>query len=207
MREGDALDLQLGGRDSLRCRILGFDGADIVLIVDHGLTASAAHALSLGSRAFATFERDGQLHAQQGVVRATGERGQVALRITDAFRVGHRRAHTRAPLELEVDRQPLDPSGAPEGPVLRERSIDVSGGGVSVAPAREAAEGDRAVLLVRLPEGGPVGPVLATVVRAAPDSLGLRFDGLEAEDRARLALLVLAWHRDRLAALEGDGAA
>jgi hypothetical protein len=47
-----------------------------------------------------------------------------------------------------------------------------------------------------------VGPVLATVVRAGADSLGLRFEGLEPEDRARLALLVLAWHRDRLTALE-----
>jgi hypothetical protein len=202
MREGDVLEIQLGGRDALQCRILGFDGSDIVLLVDDGLTASAVHALSLGSRAFATFERDGQLHAQQGVVRATGERGQVALRITDTFRVGHRRAHTRAPLELEVDRQPLDAAGAPAGPVLKERSLDVSAGGVSVAAAAAAAQGDRAVVLLRLPEGGTVGPVLATVVRAGEDSLGLRFEGLGPEDRARLALLVLAWHRDRLAALE-----
>jgi PilZ domain len=204
MREGDVLEIRLGTRDALQCRILGFDGSDIVLLVDDGLTPAAAQALSLGSRAFATFERDGQLHAQQGVVRATGERGQVALRITDSFRVGHRRAHTRAPLELEVDRQPLDAAGAPAGPVLGERSIDVSAGGVSVSPEQAAARGDRAVVVLRLPEGGSVGPVLATVVRAAPDSLGLRFEGLEAEDRARLALLVLAWHRDRLAALEGD---
>jgi hypothetical protein len=202
MREGDAVDIQLGGRDSLRCRILGFDGADIVLLVDRGLTASAAEAVSLGSRAFATFERDGQLHAQQGVVRATGERGQVALRITDAFRVGHRRAHTRAPLELDVDRQPLDAAGAPAGPVLNERSQDVSAGGVCVSPAGDAADGDRAVLMLRLPDGGRIGPVLATVVWAAPDALALRFEGLEPEDRARLALLVLAWHRDRLSALE-----
>jgi PilZ domain len=202
MREGDVLEIQLSGRDALQCRILGFDGADIVLLVDDGLTASAAHALSLGSRAFAMFERDGQLHAQQGVVRATGERGQVALRITDTFRVGHRRAHTRAPLELEVDRQPLDAAGAPAGPVLTERSIDVSAGGLSLVPGRPAAHGDRAVVVLRLPEGAAVGPVLATVVRASPDSLGLRFEGLEPEDRARLALLVLAWHRDRLSSLE-----
>ena len=204
MREGDALDIQLAGRDSLRCRILGFDGADIVLLVDRGLTATAAQAISLGSRAFATFERDGQLHAQQGVVRATGERGQVALRITDTFRVGHRRAHTRAPLELEVNRQPLDAAGVPDGPVLTERSIDVSAGGLSVAPERPAAQGDRAVVVVKLPGAGTVGPVLATVVRAMPDSLGLRFEGIEPEARARLALLVLAWHRDRLASLESE---
>jgi PilZ domain len=207
MREGDVIEVQLGGRDSLQCRILGFDGSDIVLLVDDGLTASAAHALSLGSRAFATFERAGQLHAQQGIVRATGERRQVALRITDTFRVGHRRAHTRAPLALEVDRQPLDAAGAPAGPVLSEQSIDLSAGGVSVSPARDAEAGDRAVLVLRLPEGGTVGPVLATVVRAAPESVGLCFEGLEAEDRARLALLVLAWHRDRLAALENGESA
>jgi c-di-GMP-binding flagellar brake protein YcgR len=205
MREGDAIDIQLAGRDQLQCRILGFDGADIVLLVDEGLTPSAAQALSLGTRAFATFERDGQLHAQQGVVRATEQRGQVALRITDTFRVGHRRAHTRAPLELDVDRQPLDAAGAPAGGAVRERTLDVSAGGVSLAPARPAAEGDRAAVVLRLPEGGGIGPVLATVVRVQPESLGLRFEGLEAEDRARLALLVLAWHRDRLSALEGDG--
>jgi hypothetical protein len=202
MREGDVLDLQLSGRESLQCRILGFDGADVVLSVDEGLSPSAARAVSHGSRAFAMFERDGQLHAQQGVVRATGERDRVALRITDAFRVGHRRAHTRAPLALHVERQPLDAAGSPSGPVLAERTLDVSAGGVQVAPGAPAAAGDRAVVHVRLPDGASIGPVPATVVRAAPEALGLRFDGLEPEACARLALAVLAWHRERLAALE-----
>jgi hypothetical protein len=202
MQEGDALDLELAGGESLACRILGFDGQDIVLLVDQGLTLTAARSAALGSRGFAMFERDGQLHAQQGVVRATGKPDQIALRITDTFRVGHRRAHTRAPLELEIERQPLAAAGAPEGPVLRERTLDVSAGGVRVSPAAPAAQGDQAVVVVRLPDGAPVGPVMATVVRAAADAIGLRFEGLEPEGRARLALLVLEWHRSRLEALE-----
>lgn len=202
MREGDALDLELAGGESIACRILGFDGSDIVLLVDRGLTASAARAAALGSRGFAMYERDGQLHAQQGVIRATEARDQIALRITDTFRVGHRRAHTRAPLALDVERQPLDASHTPVGPVLSERTLDVSAGGVRVAPAAPAAEGDAAVVIVRLGEGAAVGPVLATVVRAEPGSIGLRFEGLEAEGRARLALLVLGWHRERLESLE-----
>lgn len=202
MREGDALDLELAGGESLACRILGFDGSDIVLIVDDGLTPSAARAAALGSRGFAMFERDGQLHAQQGVVRATEARDQIALRITDTFRVGHRRAHTRAPLTLEVDRQPLDATGNPAGPVVSESTLDVSAGGVRVVPSAPAAEGDRAVVVVRLEDGGTVGPVMATVVRAQEGSIGLRFEGLEPEGRARLALLVLGWHRERLASLE-----
>lgn len=202
MREGDALDLELAGGESLACRILGFDGADIVLLVAHGLTPTAARAAALGSRGFAMFERDGQLHAQQGVVRPTGERDQIALRITDTFRVGHRRAHTRAPLELDVERQPLDAGHAPVGPLLHERTLDVSAGGVRVAPAAPAAVGDRAVVVVRLADGAPVGPVMATVVRAEKASVGLRFEGLEPEARARLALLVLGWHRERLESLE-----
>jgi hypothetical protein len=71
-----------------------------------------------------------------------------------------------------------------------------------VAPTGPASEGARAVVVVRLPEGGHVGPVMATVVRALPESIGLRFEGLETEGRARLALLVLGWHRERLASFD-----
>lgn len=203
MREGDDLVLELGGSRSLRCRIVTVDGPDVVVLVDGGVPSATAAVTASGAPAFATFERDGQIHARKGVVRIHAGADRLALRVTDTFTVGHRRAHTRAPLALAVRRQPLDASGAPAGSAQDERTLDLSASGARLACAAAPAPGDRQLVTLELPGGAAVGPLRSTVVRVQEDGVALRFDRVGTEDRARLALLVLGWHHRRFEALDG----
>jgi c-di-GMP-binding flagellar brake protein YcgR len=202
MREGDDLVLELGGSTSLQCRIVKVDGPEVVVLVDGGVPTATAAAAATGAPVFATFERDGQLHARKGVVRRHAGADRLALRVTDTFAVGHRRAHTRAPLALAVRRQPVDASGAPVGTALRERTLDLSASGARLACDAAPAPGARQLVTLKLPGGPVVGPLRSTVVRVGEDGVAVRFDRVGTADRARIALLVLGWHHQRLEALE-----
>ena len=178
------------GRESLRCRLVGFNGPDVLLMPSESVTGRLRDLLGVQLAGFILFhDDDGNLHAQRGTILAASTPGSLGFRVTDGFRTGQRRAYSRAPLELEA--------------TIGEWStttLDVSAGGIRVAG--EGNPGLPPVVQLAIDLGDDQAKVTATasLVRVTPEAVSFRFESVEAADRMRIARIVLAWHFQQAAA-------
>jgi PilZ domain len=183
--EGQPARLDIG--ESLRCRIIGFSGSDVVL----SLQEQPEEPPAVGDSAYLMIEAaDGRIQAVRGRIGSPpGE--EVILRLSDDIRLGQRRTFSRAPLSLPAKVRSLD-GGDAWSTVTR----DVSAGGVCVARDGSPDPGAGS-LEVRIQVADHEVVAEAVAVRVTGADLGLRFEQIERDDRMLLASLALAYHRRR----------
>jgi hypothetical protein len=178
--EGQPARLDVG--ESLACRIIGFNGPEVVLALETEPQEEITH----GASAYLLLESEGRLQALRGKVGALAN-GEVVLRLTDDIRLGQRRVFSRAPIPLPVRVRAGDSDWSS---VTR----DVSAGGVCVA--RDGDPGDGSIqLTITVADHDVVAE--ARVVRITDSDLGVEFEQIEDQDRLLLASLALAYHRPR----------
>src|SRR4051812_8148752 len=183
LTEGRSVNLEIG-RESLRCRLVGFNGPDVFLMPSESVSGRLRDLLGVQLAGFILFHDDeGNLNAQRGTLLAGSTVNSLGFRVTDGFRTGQRRAYSRAPLELEVS--------VGDWTTV---TLDVSAGGIRVAG--EGNPGLPPVVQLGVDAGAGRAPVTATasVVRVTPDAVSFRFEQVEGAERMRLARPVLAWH-------------
>jgi PilZ domain len=178
--EGQPARLDVG--ESLACRIIGFNGPDVVL----ALETEPQEEIADGASAYLLLESEGRLQALRGEVGAPAD-GEVVLRLTDDIRLGQRRIFSRAPIPLPVRVRAGDSDWSS---VTR----DVSAGGVCVARDGDPGEGS-IQLTITVADHDVVAE--ARVVRITDSDLGVEFEQIEDQDRLLLASLALAYHRPR----------
>ena len=184
LTEGQPARLDVG--ESLPCRVIGFNGPDVVL----WLETQPEEELEPGTAAYLLIEsEDGRIQAVRGEV-AVPSGDEVVLRLTDSIRLGQRRTFSRAPLALPARVRPAG-GGAEVSTVTR----DLSAGGVCVA--REGLGPVDGALEVTIQVANHEVTATAVAVRVTPAELGLRFEQIELDDRMLLASLALAYHRRR----------
>jgi hypothetical protein len=192
LTEGAQVTLALGdGGVRLPARVLAFFGPTVLLTPRNPLTDRALGYLEGGQPAYLLVQEGDAPHALSGVLSPAGSR--LALKLTDAFRLGQRRAWSRADIELTAR---LVPQGG--GPPPTETvTADVSPTGARVVrPAGMLAWPRYEITL----SGGPLpAPIVTEAVptRVHPDHLSLRFTDLEAAGRMVLTSVV-ADHLGRL---------
>jgi hypothetical protein len=179
--EGQPARLDVG--ESLLCRIIGFNGPDVVLAVEE----KPEEPPEVGQQAYLLLESDGRMQAVRGRIGSPLS-DEVVLRVTDDIRLGQRRAFSRAPVPLPIR---LRSRGGEWSTVTR----DVSAGGVSVA--RAGADPGDAPLELRIQVADHEVAATAVAVRVTDAELGLRFEEIDLDDRLLLASLTLAYHRRR----------
>lgn len=181
--EGQPARLDIG--ESLRCRVIGFSGPDVVLALEE----QPEEELAPGAPAYLLIEADGRMQAVRGQIgQPAGD--EVVLRLTDDIRLGQRRTFSRAPISLPAVVRARD-----GGSEWSTTTRDVSAGGVCVA--REGADHVDGALEVRIKVADHEVVAEAVAVRVTSDDLGLRFEEIERDDRLLLASLALAYHRRR----------
>jgi hypothetical protein len=181
--EGQPARLDIG--ESLRCRVIGFSGRDVVLALDD----QPQEQPEPGAPAYLLIEADGRMQAVRGRIgQPAGD--EVVLRLTDDIRLGQRRTFSRAPISL-----PAVVRSREGGREWSTTTRDVSAGGVCVA--REGADHVDGALEVRIQVADHEVVAEAIAVRVTVDDLGLRFKEIERDDRLLLASLALAYHRRR----------
>ena len=180
--EGQPARLDIG--ESLRCRVIGFSGPDVVLALED----RPEEDLEPGSPAYLLIEASGRRQAVRGRIGEPAAE-EVVMRLSDDIRLGQRRTFSRAPISLPT--------------VVRSRvgewstvTRDVSAGGVCVARESGPDPGDE-TLEIRIQVAGHEVVAQAVAVRVTGSDLGLRFEEIEHEDRLLLASLALAYHRRR----------
>lgn len=181
--EGQPARLDVG--ESLACRIIGFNGPEVVLSLESG----PEEPIEGEAGAYLLLESDSRLQALRGTVRAASDE-EVVLRLTDDIRLGQRRNFSRAPIPLPVRVRTAD--GAAEWSSVTR---DVSAGGVCVARAGGARRGSPLQLTIDV--AGHEVQAEARVVRITDSDLGVEFQRIAEQDRLLLASLTLAYHRPR----------
>jgi PilZ domain len=182
--EGQPARLDVG--ESLPCRVIGFNGPDVVL----ALEAQPEEEIEQGTTAYLLIEsEDGRIQAVRGEIGVpSGD--EIVLRLTDSIRLGQRRTFSRAPLALPAR---VRPAGGEREVTTVTR--DLSAGGVCVAREGIATVDGR--LEVKIQVADHEVSATAVAVRVTPAELGLRFEDIELNDRMLLASLALAYHRRR----------
>src|SRR3954454_18908988 len=100
LHEGQDAMVELGaGCEPLACQVLGFAGADVILLLAEDLRPSLREVVAAQPLGYLVIDRGRALSALRGRVRATDAPDQLLVRVTDAFRLGQRRMYSRAPLE------------------------------------------------------------------------------------------------------------
>ena len=185
--EGMRCHLDPGGLgELLECHVLAFLGPIVVLRPGAELVGTSAERLTDGVAGYLIVERDRRLHGLSGQFTLTGN--LIAVRLTDPFRLGQRRACSRADVVLNARLMPLGAHG--HAPVMT-KTLDISPDGVRVHRPRDTMVWSRYQLILT---GGTLEEPLfveCAPVRALPDSLGLHFLTIEPADRQRLMGLVL----------------
>ena len=181
--EGQPARLDVG--ESLPCRVIGFNGPDVVLALD----AQPEDPPAVGAHAYLLLESDGRMQAIRGCI-GSPPGDELVLRVIDDIRLGQRRTFSRAPVPLPVRMRSHD--GAGEWTTVTR---DVSAGGVCVA--REGADPVDGTLELRIQVADHEVLAKAVAVRVTDAELGLRFEEIELDDRMLLASLALAYHRRR----------
>lgn len=177
--EGQPARLDIG--ESLRCRVIGFSGPDVVI----SLEDEPEEPPTPGQQAYLLIESGGRMQAVRGqVTQPTGN--ELILRLTDDITLGQRRTFSRAPLSLPARVR----AGGNEWTTTTR---DVSAGGVAVARG-DVEPGDGKVQ-VRIQVANHEVVAEAVAVRITDEDLGLRFEEIGRDDRMLLASLALAYHR------------
>ena len=138
------------------------------------------------------FEIDGHLRALRGNAAGVRTGGYLAVTLTDDFRLGQRRRHSRAPLAFPAAlTEPVD------GDAWTSDTLDVSAAGIRVQRP-DVAEPARAGTRRALAAGRRGGRRRRRSSRPRPDWLSYRLDRIAQPESQRLASLVLAYHRAQL---------
>ena len=189
LTEGGSVNLEIG-RESLRCRLVGFNGPDVLLMPSESVSPRLSELLGVQLAGFILFDDDdGNLIAQRGTVLAGSTKGSLGFRVTDGFRTGQRRAYSRAPLDLGVSIGDWTTT-----------ALDVSAGGLKVAGEGNPGLSPVVELALDLGDGKPKVTATASIVRVTPEAVSVRFETVDPADRMRIARLVLAWHFHQAAA-------
>ncbi len=192
LREGAHVTLDVGGDTAmLPCRIVGLTGDELALLPLRPPDPPTWRKLSMRGEVVVLFDSQGQTRALRGNASGVRAGGFLAVRLTDEFRLGQRRRHSRAPLEFRVEL--VDPE---DGDAWTSVTLDMSAAGMRVQRPDVDAPARTGTATLALPERPIVAR--ASLVQAAPDWLSYRLDDLAPEPRERLAALVLAYHRKQL---------
>jgi hypothetical protein len=186
LTEGAQVALELGGSGGpIDCTIFAFVGPVILVLPQRPPSPSAIERMVAGEEAYLLIERAGRLLALRGSVTLAGD--ALAVRVTDEFRLGQRRAWSRAPLRLRAQLRPL---GGPEGS-YETFTVDVSPGGVQIERPAGMPVWPRYELSLAL--DGSEQSITAEVVpvRAQADVVSLRFTQIRIADRKQLVQIVL----------------
>jgi hypothetical protein len=186
LSEGQVGQLDLGA-EVVRCTVVGFTGADVVLEVG----TLSEEAPPVGSVTFLLLEADGRLHALKTVLQPGSTEGEMIVTLVDSFRLGQRRLFSRAPLVLPAH---LRPAGDTEKP-WTTFTRDISAGGLRVARQSSYRPASEQEIVIGLVKVGREIRARANVVRETDKDLSLSFTEIEAGDRLLLAQLTFAYHR------------
>jgi PilZ domain-containing protein len=197
LHEGAQVTLDAGGDTALLpCRIVGLTGDELALLPLRPPEPATWRQLAMRRPCMVLFESGGQVRALRGNAAGVRSGGFLAVALTDDFRLGQKRRHSRAPLSFSVAL--ADPV---EGEAWSSVSLDISAAGVRVErpdvddPARGGS------LTIAVPDGEVTAQ--AVLVKAAPEWLSYRFGAIDADGTRRLAALVLAYNRRQFAAKPG----
>jgi hypothetical protein len=183
--EGTEVDLALGdGGVRIAGRILAFFGAAVVFEPHVALTDRALAYLSEGTAAYLLVEHGERTRALRGVVTPAGE--MLAFRLTDAFRLGQRRAWSRAAVLVAARLVPQ--GGGP--PPTDTTTLDLSPTGARVARPGGMLVWPRYELTL---SGAPLDAgivVEAVPARVQPEELSLRFTSIVPADQRTLTAVV-----------------
>jgi hypothetical protein len=192
LREGAAVTLDAGGDTTmLPCRIVGIIGDELALLPLRPPDAPLWHRLAMRREVMVLFDTHGGMRALRG--RAAGVRsgGYLAVVLFDAFRLGQKRRHSRAPLAFPAEL--TEPEG---GSAWTSVTQDISAAGMRVE--RPDVEDPARAGTARLDVPDRAISARATLVAAGGSWLSYRLEDMEAADANHLAGLVLAYHRAQL---------
>jgi hypothetical protein len=186
LSEGQLAQLDLG-EEVVRCTVVGFTGADVVLEVGQ----LSEDAPPPGSVTFLLLEADGRLHALKTVLQPGSTEKEMIVTLIDSFRLGQRRLFSRAPLVLPAHLRPAGDSQEPWTTFTR----DISAGGLRVARQSSYRPADEHEVAIGLVKVQREIRARANVVRETDKDLSLSFTDIAPEDRLLLAQLTFAYHR------------
>jgi hypothetical protein len=192
LREGVLVTLDVGADTTmLPCRVVGLTGDELALLPIRPPDAPIWRELARRGSVVLHFELEGHLRTLRGNAAGVRAGGYLSVRLTDEFRLGQRRRHSRAPLEF-----PAALTEPEDGDAWTSVTLDVSGTGIRVQRPDVAAPARAGRIALTLPDG--TVETNASLVNAAPDWLSYRLDRIGDAESQRLASLVLAYHRARL---------
>jgi PilZ domain len=186
LSEGQLAQLDLG-EEVVRCTVVGFTGADVIL----EMAEQPEERPALDSTTFLLLEAGGRLHALKTIVRPGSTDSEVIVTLVDSFRLGQRRLFSRAPLVLPAHLRPTGDAGKPWTTFTR----DISAGGLRVARQSSYRPADEQEVVIGLVQVQREIRARANVVRETDADLSLSFTHIEPEDRLLLAQLTFAYHR------------
>jgi hypothetical protein len=208
LHEGQDVTIELGGACApLQGQVLGFVGADVIVLLAEELRAGLHDVLGSAPLGYLVISRGRELSALRGRMLLTDAADQLLVRVTDGFRLGQRRMYSRAPLEVAVAAHGLDRSGEPvDGTGWRTWTLDLSAGGARVVRPAGFVPVPQLSLALELPPGGTSVSVRAVVLREDAEALRLRFISVGPEARLELMRAVLRCQRHRPAMRRPRGA-
>jgi hypothetical protein len=193
LHEGARVTLDAGGDTAMvECRVVGLTGDVLALLPIRFPPPETSRRLAMRVPCLVLFDAGGQVRALRGTPAGVRSGGYLLVALADRFRLGQKRRYSRAPLVLAVEL--TDPVG---GEAWTSETIDVSATGMRVRrpDVGEPARGGN--VRISIPDGDVVGP--ATLVRAEREWISYNLAELAPGDRDRLATLVLAYHREKVA--------
>jgi PilZ domain len=192
--EGQYAQFDLGtGTEPVPSRLLGFNGSLVVLapLSTPAETTMEAVPESVGRACYVFIDIGGRLQALRARL-VTGAEHEFVFQLTDDFRLGQRRRHSRAPLALPAQ---LQAAGQEPWSTFTR---DISAGGVRVG--REGADvgaGHSLSLTISLAPAEHEIKAECEVVRATDSDLSLRFVEIGEVDRQLLLQLTVAFYRSQ----------
>jgi hypothetical protein len=192
LHEGARVTLDAGGdTDMLSCRVVGLTGDELALLPLRPPGPPVWRRLAMRGQVLVLFEAGGQMRALRGAAAGVRPGGFLAVALTDDFRLGQKRRHSRAPLSLPVTlTEPAD------GDAWSSVSLDLSAAGVRVQRPDVPEPARSGTITLALLDGDAAAA--ASLVQGREDWLAYRLERVDDATRARLAALVLAYHRQQL---------
>ena len=189
LSEGQHVELDLGAKtDLLRCRVIGFGGANVVLSTH---TDPLPDELMVGRGAYVIVEEGGLVQALRAQIREVVAGREIVVANVDEFQLGQRRRYSRAPIAL-----PATVRMVPDGPTTETSTRDISGGGLRLARAGfECERGDVVEVVIAAAQANLRVEAEAEAVRVTGDDISLRFTRIDPASAVLLQQIALAFYR------------